>query len=50
VAKLGGWKNTAMLFRTYGHALDDATVTDRIAGDFSNATNTQRAKLGGNTG
>lgn len=34
VAKLGGWKDTAMLFKTYGHAMDDPTLTDRIAGDW----------------
>lgn len=32
VAKLGGWKSPAHLFATYGHALDDLTLTDRIAG------------------
>jgi integrase len=31
VAKLGGWKSTRHLFETYGHALDDVTVTDLIA-------------------
>jgi integrase len=32
VAKLGGWKSTRHLFETYGHALDDRTVTDLISG------------------
>jgi integrase len=29
-AKRGGWKDAHHLFRTYGHAMDDETVTDRI--------------------
>lgn len=28
VAKRGGWKDPAQLFKTYGHAMDDPTVTD----------------------
>jgi integrase len=31
-AKRGGWKSPAHVFATYGHAMDDETVTDRIAG------------------
>jgi integrase len=31
-AKRGGWKDPQHLFRTYGHAMDDETVTDRIIG------------------
>lgn len=31
-AKRGGWKDTHQLFKTYGHALDDETVTDRLIG------------------
>lgn len=35
VAKLGGWKTAAHVFATYGHAMDDITVTDRLFGtDF----------------
>ena len=30
IAKLGGWKSPAHVFQTYGHASDDATLTDRI--------------------
>ena len=30
IAKLGGWKSPAHVFATYGHASDDATLTDRI--------------------
>lgn len=30
VAKLGGWKSTAHVFNTYGHANDDPTLTDRL--------------------
>lgn len=29
-AKRGGWKSPAHVFSTYGHAMDDETVTDRI--------------------
>lgn len=32
VAKLGGWKTARHVFETYGHANDDTTLTDRIAG------------------
>lgn len=32
VAKLGGWKTPKHVFSTYGHASDDATLTDRISG------------------
>lgn len=31
-AKRGGWKSPAHLFSTYGHAMDDETITDRIIG------------------
>lgn len=30
VAKLGGWKDTSQLFRTYGHAMSDDTITESI--------------------
>lgn len=32
VAKSGGWKDPAQLFKTYGHAMDDPTVTNVLAG------------------
>jgi integrase len=32
VAKLGGWRSVRHLFDTYGHANDDATLTDKISG------------------
>jgi integrase len=32
VAKLGGWKGVRHVFETYGHASDDTTLTDLIAG------------------
>lgn len=32
VAKLGGWKDPQQLFRTYGHAMDDDTVTNILTG------------------
>lgn len=34
VAKLGGWKTARHVFETYGHANDDATLTDRISGSY----------------
>lgn len=30
VAKLGGWKTPQHVFQTYGHAIDDKTLTDKI--------------------
>ena len=30
VAKRGGWKDAAIVLRTYGHALEDTTVTDAV--------------------
>lgn len=30
VAKLGGWKSPQHVFQTYGHAMDDPTLTDRL--------------------
>lgn len=30
VAKMGGWKDVTMVVKTYGHAMDDPTVTDVI--------------------
>lgn len=32
VAKLGGWKDPSQLFKTYGHAMNDATVTEALWG------------------
>lgn len=32
VAKLGGWATPEHVFRTYGHAMDDDTLTERIVG------------------
>jgi integrase len=32
VAKRGGWKSAAQLFKTYGHSLDDETVVGRLTG------------------
>lgn len=30
IAKRGGWKDAAIVVRTYGHALEDTTVTDAV--------------------
>lgn len=38
VAKLGGWKSPAQLFATYGHAMDDPTLVERIIGTPSAQT------------
>lgn len=35
IAKLGGWKSAAHVFQTYGHAQNDATLTDLIFGTRS---------------
>ena len=32
VAKMGGWKSAQHVFATYGHAMDDPTVTDVVTG------------------
>lgn len=32
VAKRGGWKSAQHVLKTYGHAMEDETITDRIAG------------------
>ena len=32
VAKRGGWKSPAQLFKTYGHAMDDDTVSNLLIG------------------
>lgn len=32
VAKRGGWKTPRHVFETYGHALEDITITDKISG------------------
>jgi hypothetical protein len=32
VAKRGGWKTPRHVFETYGHALADITITDRLTG------------------
>jgi integrase len=45
IAKLGGWKSVRHLFETYGHANDDATLTDRISGTIlTQPTNTNSRK------
>lgn len=32
IAKLGGWKDATQVLKTYGHALEDPTLTDAIFG------------------
>jgi integrase len=43
-AKRGGWKSPAHLFSTYGHAMDDETVTERIIGTNLTQGRSQRTK------
>jgi integrase len=38
VTKLGGWKTPQHVFGTYGHASDDATLTDRLIGNDADLT------------
>ncbi len=45
VAKRGGWKSPAQLFKTYGHAMDDETVTNLLFGTPVAQTAKQSAKL-----
>ena len=35
VAKLGGWSSPQHIYQTYGHAMLDTTLTDRLASDTS---------------
>jgi integrase len=45
-AKRGGWKTPQHVFATYGHAMDDETVTDRIVGTPATQANSRAAKRG----
>jgi integrase len=44
IAKLGRWKSPEHVFRTYGHALDDITLTDRISGTKSTQKEKSKTK------
>lgn len=44
VAKRGGWKTPAHVFATYGHAVEDATITDRIVGTGTAVTQRGRRR------
>lgn len=44
VAKLGGWKSPQHLFATYGHAMTDITVTNRIFGTPATQSAMPKAK------
>ena len=44
VAKLGGWKTPQHVFATYGHAMDDRTLTDLISGTPVTQTPIKKAK------
>jgi integrase len=43
IAKRGGWRTPQHIFQTYGHASDDKTITDRIAG--TNLTQTENGEV-----
>lgn len=45
-AKRGGWKSAAHVFATYGHAMDDETVTDRIIGTKSTQARHRNTDIG----
>ena len=45
VAKRGGWKSPAQLFATYGHAMDDETVANRLFGKRQTQTPVEDAKV-----
>lgn len=45
VAKLGGWKSAQEVLKTYGHASDDKTLSDRLVGSTPQTQNkTKRAQ------
>lgn len=45
VAKLGGWKDTKHVFDTYGHAMEDDTLANRIIGTpVARTIDTERKK------
>ncbi|RWD59473.1 MAG: hypothetical protein EOS36_24965, partial [Mesorhizobium sp.] len=39
VAKLGGWKDAKHVFATYGHAMEDDTLANRIGTKSDTAEN-----------
>ncbi len=43
VAQAGGWKDVATVMKFYAHAMDDATVTDRLFGTKLTHTRKQKA-------
>lgn len=49
-AKRGGWKSPAHLFATYGHAMDDETVTERIIGTNLTQGRSRKTKRRGISG
>jgi integrase len=44
IAKLGGWKSAAHVLKTYGHAHNDATLTDRIFDTQIDTAKTNRSE------
>ena len=45
VAKLGGWKDPKHVFATYGHAMNDETLADRISGTPETQTTGEAPKI-----
>jgi integrase len=50
VAKRGGWKTPRHVFETYGHAIEDITITDRIIGTPLTQFEGQMQKVPANKG
>ena len=47
VAKLGGWSSAEEVLRTYGHAKDDATITDGLFGTRLTQKKSRSSKIKG---
>ena len=45
VARLGGWKSAQHVFQTYGHAIQDQTLTDKIAPVWHEIDTTSKANV-----
>jgi integrase len=50
VAHLGGWKDAGQVLRTYGHAIKDRTLTDRLIDTWPTQTTTKNARKPRKTG
>ena len=50
VAKLGGWKDAKHVFSTYGHAMQDETLADRIGTKIDTKPRQEAKKVVGSSG